>query len=242
MQIYGHRGAAGEAPENTIAGALHAIERGTRYIEIDLQLSRDDELVVIHDKTLRRTTGVWGKPSHYTAKKMAAMDARADGPVWKSKKLCGVPTLESLLAATKKLKGYQLEVKPDSRAKIRRVSHHLAERFNTSGAAKKIVVTSSSKYLHECLADIAPHIQRGMVISQTNEIPTLLELGCVYSAMHWAACDQTSVRTLKKAGVHISVWTVNDAQLIKNLYKMKVDSVITDYPSMAIPLVSALER
>jgi len=104
------------------------------------------------------------------------------------------------------------------------------------------VVTSSSKYLHECLADIAPHIQRGMVISHTNEIPTLLELGCVYSAMHWAACDQTSVRTLKKAGVHISVWTVNDAQLIKNLYKMKVDSVITDYPSMAIPLVSALER
>lgn len=242
MQIYGHRGAAGEAPENTIAGVLHAIDRGTRYIEIDLQLSRDDQLVVIHDKTLKRTTGVWGRPRDYTAQKMAAMDARADGPLWPSKKNCEVPTLEALLSVTKKLKGYQLEVKPDSRANIRRVSSHLTERFKTAAAAKKIVVTSSSKYLHQCLGEMAPHIRRGMVISNAHEVPTLLDLGCVYSAMHWSACDSYTIRKLKKAGVHISVWTVNDAQMIKNLYKMKVDSVITDYPSMALPLVTALER
>lgn len=242
MQIYGHRGAAGEAPENTIAGALHAIERGTRYVEIDLQLSRDDHLVVIHDKTLKRTAGVWGKPSHYKAKHLAAMDARADGPVWPSKKNCGIPTLEAFLSATKKIKGYQLEVKPDSKANIRRVSRHLSERFKTAASARKVVVTSSSKFLHQCLGEMAPHIRRGMVISRSNEVPTLLELGCVYSAMHWSACDHFSIRKLKKAGVHISVWTVNDAQMIRNLYKMKVDSVITDYPSMAIPLATALQR
>ena len=242
MQIYGHRGAAGEAPENTIAGALHAIERGTRYVEIDLQLSRDDHLVVIHDKTLKRTAGVWGKPSHYKARNLAAMDARADGPVWPSKKNCGIPTLEAFLSATKKIKGYQLEVKPDSKANIRRVSRHLSERFKTAASARKVVVTSSSKFLHQCLGEMAPHIRRGMVISRSNEVPTLLELGCVYSAMHWSACDHFSIRKLKKAGVHISVWTVNDAQMIRNLYKMKVDSVITDYPSMAIPLATALQR
>ncbi len=242
MEIYGHRGAAGEAPENTIAGALHAIERGTRYIEIDLQLSRDDQLVVIHDKTLKRTAEVWGRPRDYDAKKLAAMDARADGPLWPSEKNCEVPTLEALLSATKKLKGYQLEVKPDSRANIRRVSSHLSERFKTAAAARKVVVTSSSKHLHQCLGELAPHIRRGMVISRSSEVPTLLELGCVYSAMHWSACDHYTIRKLKKAGVHISVWTVNDPQMIKNLHKMKVDSVITDYPSMAIPLVTALER
>ena len=71
MQVYGHRGAAGEAPENTIAGCLHAIERGARYIEIDLRLSSDNQLVVIHDKTLTRTTGKWGKPGKYKASELA---------------------------------------------------------------------------------------------------------------------------------------------------------------------------
>ena len=55
MIVYGHRGARGEAPENTIAGARHAIERGVRHLEIDLRLSADDELVVIHDTGPRRT-------------------------------------------------------------------------------------------------------------------------------------------------------------------------------------------
>ncbi len=46
MLVYGHRGAGGEAPENTIAGCQHAIERGTRYLELDMRLSKDDELVM----------------------------------------------------------------------------------------------------------------------------------------------------------------------------------------------------
>jgi glycerophosphoryl diester phosphodiesterase len=242
MQVYGHRGAAGEAPENTIAGALHAIERGAKYIEIDLQLSADDQLVVIHDKTLKRTTGRLGKPGKYTASEMAKMDAREDGPPWPRKKNCGVPTLEALLKATDKLSGYQLEIKPDSKAKIERVAQHLSERFDTTKAASKVVVTSSSIYLHECLRKIGPHITRGMVITRSDEVATLIELDCLYSAMHWSACDTDTIRKLRKARIHASVWTVNDAQMIQNLYKMKVDSVITDYPSMAVPLIRALGR
>ena len=242
MQIYGHRGAAGEAPENTIAGCLHAIERGVRYIEIDLRLSADDQLIVLHDTTLIRTAGVKGKPSTYTATELARMDARADGPPWPRKRNCGVPTLESLLKATGKLKGYQLEIKPDSKATIKRISQHLAARFPTATAARKMVVTSSDIFLHQCLKEIAPHIRRGMVITYPSEVPTLIELGCDYSAMYWSACDADTIRTLKEAGKHISVWTVNDAAMVKKLHTMKVDSIITDYPSMALPLAAALKR
>jgi glycerophosphoryl diester phosphodiesterase len=242
MEIVGHQGAAGEAPENTIAGCLHAIERGAQYIEIDLRLSADDQLVVIHDRTLNRTTEAWGRASKYKAAALAKMDARQDGPPWPRKKDCGVPTLEALLKATDKLKGYQLEVKPDSNAGVKRIAQHLAERFDSAAAAKKVVVTSSNIQLHKYLGDIAPHIRRGLVVSRANTVSKLHDLGCVYSAMHWSTCNPYTVRQLKKAGVHISVWTVNDAQMIKNLYKMKVDSVITDYPSMAIPLVAALQR
>ena len=104
------------------------------------------------------------------------------------------------------------------------------------------MVTSSNYYLHKYLGDIAPHIRRGLVITRPGSMTKLEELGCVYCAMHWSACNPYTVRQLRKSGIHISVWTVNDAQIIKNLYRMKVDSVITDYPSMAVPLVAALQR
>ena len=242
MQVYGHRGAAGEAPENTIAGCLHAMERGVKYIEIDLRLSADDQLVVIHDNTLKRTAAIRGKASKYSAGELSKIDARADGPPWPRKKDCGIPTLDALLKATSKLKGYQLEVKSDSSAVIKRIAWRLADRFETASAASNVVVTSSNFYLHKYLGDIAPHIRRGLVISRPNAMSKLEELGCEYCAMHWSACNPFTIRQLKKSGLHISVWTVNDDQIIKNLYKMKVDSVITDYPSMALPLVAALER
>jgi glycerophosphoryl diester phosphodiesterase len=242
MEIVGHRGAAGEAPENTIAGCLHAIERGVQHIEIDLRLSADDQLVVIHDRTLNRTTEARGRASKYKAAALSKLDARQDGPPWPRKKHCGVPTLEALLKATEKLKGYQLEVKPDSNAGVKRIAQQLADRFDSATAARKIVVTSSNQQLHRYLGAIAPHIRRGLVVSRPDALSKLQDLGCVFSAMHWSTCNPYTVRQLKKAGIHISVWTVNDAQLIKNLYKMKVDSVITDYPSMAIPLAAALQR
>jgi glycerophosphoryl diester phosphodiesterase len=242
MQVYGHRGAAGEAPENTIAGCLHAIERGARYVEIDLRLSADDQLVVVHDKTLNRTVGKWGKPSKYKASELAAMDAREDGPPWPRKKHCGVPTLAALLKATGKLKGYQLEVKPDTKAVMKRIAWHLAGRFDTTASARKIVVTSSDYFLLEYLGDIAPHIKRGLVATRPDSLSKVAELHCEYCAMHWSGCNPYTVRQLRRSGIHLSAWTVNDAQIIKNLYKMKVDSVISDYPSMAVPLVAALQR
>ena len=58
MQLFGHRGAAGEAPENTIAGVKHAISRGVRQVEIDLRLSADNQLIIVHDNNALRTAGV----------------------------------------------------------------------------------------------------------------------------------------------------------------------------------------
>ena len=99
MIVYGHRGARGEAPENTIAGARHAVERGCQHIEIDLRLAADEVLVVVHDSTLRRTAGVGGKVGNLTSRELAKLDNRAEGPPWPNKRGTGVPTLTALFAA-----------------------------------------------------------------------------------------------------------------------------------------------
>ena len=129
MQVYGHRGAAGEAPENTIAGCQHAIQRGVRHIEIDLQFSSDRQIVIVHDGTVDRTTKSKGKVSAHTAQQLKKMEATCFGPHWPGKKQIGIPSLEDLLSATPELKKYQLEVKPGSKRDMRAMAEGLAQRF-----------------------------------------------------------------------------------------------------------------
>ena len=136
MIVYGHRGAAGEAPENTIAGALHAVERGIRRLEIDLHLSKDHQLVVIHDDRLKRTAGVRGKVAEYSAAELARLDARASGPPWPSKRNTGVPTLTALVEALPQIRHWQLELKAGSWPEA--FPRHADEAFNGYAVARYV--------------------------------------------------------------------------------------------------------
>lgn len=242
MLVYGHRGAAGEAPENTITGFRHAIERGTRHFELDVQMSKDDKLMVIHDNKVNRTTFSRGNVNQFSASELAKMDARRSGPPWSRKKDANIATLDAVLEATPETKSYQVEVKSARRAVIERVAEQLASRFPTRQAARRIIVTSSDLKLHACLQEIAPHITRGLVSMKPDPMDTLQEYQCDYLIAVWGVCNYYLVLRARRAGIQVSVWTVNDPQIIKNLYRLKVHSVITDYPSMALPLVGSLMR
>ena len=95
--IYGHRGAKGEAPENTLTSFQQCLKHGVRRCELDLHLSMDGELMVIHDPTLKRTTDRRGKVVEHTAAELVTYDARKGGPGWI--KPCPIPTLEELFEA-----------------------------------------------------------------------------------------------------------------------------------------------
>lgn len=242
MEVYGHRGAAGEAPENTIAACRHALNRGAKFLEVDLRISADDQVVVIHDDNLQRTTGHSARVRDLTASQLAKLDAREVGPPWPRKRDAGIPTLDRLLDATNRAEGYQLEVKPDSQGRIRRIAEDLAERFDTPAKARGVVIISSDYHLHEVLMDLAPDLERGMVATRLDAFTRAQDYDCAMYCAHWSNCVPMLVRRLHKQGVRICAWTVNDAQAIRNLHRMGVDCVTTDYPSMAVPLVAELER
>jgi len=242
LKVYGHRAAAGEAPENTIAGCRHAIERGARYLELDLGLSADRKLVVIHDKKVNRTTYSRGAVSKYTAAELARMDARRSGPPWPRKKNAGVPTLDALLGATPEVKGYYLEVKPGALSVMENMAELLAAQFANRFEAKRVVITSMNQNLHHTLRELAPHIHLGLVSLRPDAVRELEEFDYQHLVLPWGVCNPFALRHARKLGVEVAVWTVNDPQMIKNLYRMKVNSVITDYPSMALPMVASLMR
>ena len=241
MIVYGHRGARGEAPENTIAGARHAVSRGVRHLEIDLRLSADGQLVVVHDPGLKRTTGERGKVAGTGAARLGRLDARADGPPWPNKRGTGIPTMTALFRAVPEIRHWQLELKS------------LGGRQNPALAAAVVdwirvhrpraTVTSSEPELLRAVKAALPRQSLGFVATTRSPDDVLDSCACDYLIAHWKILDDRSlVRRMRRRGIHISTWTVNDASVIERLYQMGVDSVITDYPSMALPLVAALGR
>ncbi len=241
MIVYGHRGARGEAPENTIAGARHAVERGVRHLEIDLRLSADGELVVVHDAGLRRTTGVAGKVAGRPARELGTLDARRDGPPRPNKRGTGIPTMTRLLQAVPEIRHWQLELKSLGKRGNKQLAHATVDWLRKH--RPRAVVTSSEPELLRAVREQLPRQAVGFVSTTNRPEPVLEDCGCEFLIAHWKTLDdRAQLRRLQKRGIHVSTWTVNDASVIERLYEMGVDSVITDYPSMALPLVAALQR
>ena len=247
MIVYGHRGARGEAPENTIAGCRHAVARGVRHLEIDLHLSKDGELVVVHDATIKKTVGGPGKVASFTARELAKMDARASGTPWPNKRGTGIPTLTALVEALPEISHWQLELKSGRSAYNARLVDTLADwlQARPAGTGNKhpgYVVTSSEPTLLTEMKRQLPEQETGYVSTIAYPNMIIESCACDYLVAHWSTMNPFMLRGLQRRGIHISAWTVNDATVIENLYRMHIDSVITDYPSMAVPLVAALER
>ncbi|MBD9481704.1 glycerophosphodiester phosphodiesterase [Pseudomonas sp. PDM14] len=231
--IYGHRGAKGEAPENTLASFQRCLEHGVRRCELDLHLSSDGELMVIHDPTLKRTTGRRGKVVEHPAADLTGYDARQGGPGWKV--ATPIPTLAELFEQCD-FEHWQLEVKSASRVRAARTVQAiqaLAERF---AIKDRITVTSSSREVLNALRLHAPELARGLVAEYAwlDPLKVAAHYGCTMLALNWTLCTPERLLKAQKAGLHVSVWTVNEAALMRRLADFGVDSIITDFPGLAV--------
>lgn len=231
--IYGHRGAKGEAPENTLASFEQCLQHGVRRCELDLHLSRDGELMVIHDPTLKRTTGRRGKVAQHDAEELVKYDARQGGPGWKTP--CPIPRLSELFEKCD-FEHWQLEVKSASRDRAARTVlaiKALAERYQLK---ERITVTSSSREVLRALNRLAPEISRGLVAEYNwlDPLKVARQYGCDLLALKWTLCTPERLEKAKKQGLHVSVWTVNEPALMRRLADFGVDSLITDYPGIAV--------
>lgn len=230
--IYGHRGAKGESPENTLASFQHCLAQGVSRCELDLHLSRDNELMVIHDPTLKRTTGRRGKVSQHTAEELTGFDARLGGPGWVQP--CPIPRLAELFEKCP-FEHWQLEVKSASRVRAARTAQAIQQLAQRHGMTDKLTVTSSSREVLRALALHAPELSRGLVAEYAwlDPLKVARHYGCEMLALNWTLCTPERLQRAQKQGLHVSVWTVNEAALMRRLADFGVDSLITDFPGLA---------
>lgn len=231
--IYGHRGAKGEAPENTLAGFKQCLAHGVRRCELDLHLSKDGELMVIHDPTLKRTTGRRGKVVEHDAQELIQYDARQGGPNWKQP--CPIPRLAELFEQCD-FEHWQLEVKSASRVRAARsvlAIKALAERHNL---LDRVTVTSGSREVLRALKRLTPELSCGLVAEYAwlDPLKVAKQYDCSLLALKWTLCTPERIAKARQLGLHVSVWTVNDPALMRRLADFGVDSLITDYPGLAV--------
>lgn len=234
-QIIAHRGAMREAPENTLPAFARALEMGADGIELDVHLSRDGRLVVIHDFDLDRTTNGHGPVSSLTSADLARLDAGSHfDPGFAS---VGVPTLDDVVD----LIGDRCQVTVEVKSLAEDggpAPGVLARLVRDRRLFDQVIVSSSNLMTLVRLRQLDPGIARGVVYAApcTPEQQAELLSSIRPQALHpQSACvtDET-VAWARTEGLAVTVWTVNDISEARRLQGIGVDAIITDVPGTLI--------
>jgi glycerophosphoryl diester phosphodiesterase len=230
--LIGHRGAAGLAPENTVAGIHAARAHGACWVELDVRLTRDGRPVLLHDETLERTTDGRGR----VARTPLAAVRKLDAGRWFGDAFAGVrvPSLDEAIAALAQCRlGAVFEIKT-SDADAARCGHVIAEAIVRGWPASQPapILSSFDEAALIAAARAQPRLVRALLV---DGLPAdwrrrLRATGA--SAVHMAA-DRASppvVRSVGAAGVRVRCYIVNDPGAAERLFAMGVSGVFTDRP------------
>jgi glycerophosphoryl diester phosphodiesterase len=233
-----HRGASGHAPENTMAAFDKAVEMKADYFELDVQMTKDGHLVVIHDTTVDRTTNGTGNVKDYTLKEIRQLDAGSwFGPEYQGER---IPTLDEVLDKYQGKIGILIELKKPSLYPgiEKKVAQELKER-NLHKPHKNIIVQSFDQNSLKTFHRLLPQVPIGVLVS-LSENPNgiskqqLLEFATYadYVNPHHKLVDKDLVDNIHLLGMKITPYTILDKQTTEAMVYNGVDGIITNYPEL----------
>ena len=231
-RVIGHRGASAYAPENTLASIRKAAELGARWVEFDVRLTRERDLVLMHDDTVARTTDGRGRVLDLTLAELGALDAGA----WFGGAFSGerVPSLADAIALLAALGlGANIEMKTgkeEARATAEALGRILAAGWPRAAPAP--LVSSFEIAALAAMQSAAPAWPRGLLLKQLEgDWRGLLErLGAATLNLDHRPLDAAKVARASAAGRPVLCYTVNDPARARQLFAWGVAAVVTDRP------------
>lgn len=229
-----HRGARQVAPENTIPAFLKAMELGANGVELDVQLSRDGAIVVIHNFTLDKTTSGAGPVAAHTLAELRALDAGAwFDPGWRG---TPIPTLAEVFEALPPHAYVNVELKYEgilSNGLEQAVASFIAE----GDLYGRVIVSSFNPFLLARLQRLDPRIPIGLLYAP--DMPAGLRHGELArwlrpDALHplFIQLRRPLVAAAHARGCKVNTWTVNNPEVMHLLLEWGVDAIITDVPDV----------
>jgi len=241
-QIIAHRGAAGAAPENTMASVRRAIADGTDWIEIDVQETADGEVVVIHDSDLMKLAGVDLRVWEATMAQLAQIDVGS----WFAPEFSGerVPTLAEVLAEVKGRSKLIVELKYYGHDQ--QLEQRVVDLIEAAGMREDTMIMSLEYAGIQKVRSLRPDWKIGLLSARA--LGDLTRLDADFLAVSAALASPALVQSAHATGKEVFVWTVNDALSMSQTMSLGVDGVITDEPLLGREVLvaraelSAMER
>lgn len=229
IEIIAHRGYSSVFPENTLASFAGALDIEADWIELDVQLSRDEEVVILHDDSLMRTAGIEGAAADFTCEELKGLDAGS----WFDASFAGekLPTLREAL-----------ELVRDTECKVYLELKDIGEKEGFEEAVLKVVsecdmmkqcVFASFRYEYlQHLKDLDGNLQiLYNTSSERTDLPA--EFPADYYGISADVITQEQVNMIHKSGGKVFVWTVNTPAQMQEMQGMGVDGVVTNCPGVA---------
>ena len=241
MKIIAHRGYSGLYPENTMLSFQKAVEAGCDEIELDVQLTKDNVLVIIHDESIKRTTDGEGLVRKYTFAELQKFNAAELQK--KEFDFLPIPSFEEYLAWVKTTNvTTNIELKNS--------------KFYYTNLEKKVIdLLTSYEMLDKVMFSSFNHLSMAKCKQLAPEVPcgilTEREIGNAgyYAKSNGMECYHPDIKKLtttvvnncKKHSILINAWTVNDMGDLKKLYDWGLSGAITNYPDVCKAFIEKIE-
>ncbi len=235
VSITAHRGASGMAPENSMAAFRAAMESGADYSELDVQRTRDGEIVVVHDGDLMRMAGDPRKVAQMSAADIAAIDiGRGFVPPMTGEH---PPTLAEVIALARGRMRLNVELKynvPDPD-----LAPAVVELLRREDFLDQAVITSLDYGSLKQVKAMEPRLRTGHII--TASVGNVLRTEADFLSLNSAQATSQLVRRAHRAGKDVHVWTINQPEVALRMIERGVDNIITDDPAMVAGLIQRRE-
>lgn len=220
IEVIGHRGAASYEPENTMSSFKKAIELGVDTIELDVRLTKDKELIVLHDQELDRTTNGRGLAENFTLQEIKKLDAGKGQQI---------PTLQEVVDLGYGKVDLQIELKGGN---TERPAVEIIKKYDTDN----FMLTSFHHNRILAAKRLLPSIKTGAIIVglPVNVKEMVKAADADRLLINYFTVEQETVKSIHDIGKSISVWNVDDEDPIDRMIKMKVDGIGSNKPDILL--------
>ena len=218
MLRIGHRGARAYEPENTLRSFKKALEIGVDAVEFDVRKTKDNQLVVIHDADVKRTTDGQGLVSELTLEEIKGFSAE------KGEK---IPTLKEALDFLDKKVKIVIELKEAG------VEEKVLAAVRENRMQKNVVIVSFIEEALRKVRDLDKEVETGLIyVKHKNPIKAALELKANYLLPLYRFTHTANVQKAHENGLKIIVWTINKPEEVAEYKKKGVDGIASDKPEI----------
>ena len=236
-KIWAHRGASAYAPENTLEAFNLAITQEADGIELDVQLSKDGELVVIHDETIDRTSNGTGYVKDYKLEELKKFNFNCGNEKYE---YVNIPTLKEVYEL---LKPTNLTINVELKTGIifyEGIEEKVLSLAKEMDMEDKIIYSSFNHHTIKKIKELNSSVKTGLLYCDgwigILEYAKILNVTALHPYLYNLQYENL-INECKKAHMNLNVWTVNEEKDMRFLFENEIDSIITNYPDVARKLI-----